>query len=60
MPTYVTEYEQFDPVTRETVKYAGPDITAESEEKAQQWIDENAPYLVIIGTLIYEHEICLN
>jgi hypothetical protein len=51
---FLTEIRAYKAGTDEIRKYAGDRVEAPSRELAQEWCDENKPYLKVIGRLSLE------
>jgi hypothetical protein len=54
MKYYVTQFKAIRAHDGELTNYCGPHIQAPSFELAQEWCNENRPYLTVIGELVAE------
>jgi hypothetical protein len=52
MKTFLTGFKAIDPKTNQLCSWSGPNIETLTIGMAQQWCDENAGHLVVIGELI--------
>lgn len=51
---FVTEFQAIDPKDGTLKKWCGQEVWAESIEEAQNWCNENAGHLLVLGELISE------
>ena len=49
MIQFATQIKAIDPQTGELCTFAGQPIVSDSREEAQEWIDNHAGYLKIVG-----------
>lgn len=54
MKLFVTEFRAQRAIDGEIRTYGGPNVQALTQSRAQQWCDENMPWLKVLGELIAE------
>lgn len=54
MRLWITEFWAVSVVTQELTAFAGPRVRSLTQDMAQKWCNENAPWLEVKGMLVQE------